>query len=65
MEAINAVAERMGRRARVALRINPDVDPMTHRYISTGKADNKFGISYTEIDRVIASLKRLRYEMLS
>ena len=59
MEAINAIAERMGRRARVALRINPDVDPMTHRYISTGKADNKFGISYTEIDRVIASLKQL------
>ena len=61
MEAINAIAERMGRRARVALRINPDVDPMTHRYISTGKADNKFGISYTEIDRVIASLKRLSH----
>lgn len=34
---------------------------MTHRYISTGKADNKFGISYTEIDRVIASLKRLSH----
>lgn len=61
MEAINAIAERMGRRARVALRINPDVDPMTHRYISTGKADNKFGISYTEVDRVIASLKRLSH----
>ena len=61
MEAINAIAERTGRRARVALRINPDVDPMTHRYISTGKADNKFGISYTEIDRVIASLKRLSH----
>ena len=61
MEAINAIAERRGRRARVALRINPDVDPMTHRYISTGKADNKFGISYTEIDRVIASLKRLSH----
>lgn len=59
LEIIDQIAGRMGRRARVALRINPDVDPMTHRHISTGKADNKFGISYTEVDEVIASLDRL------
>ena len=49
----------MGKKARIALRINPDVDPKTHRYITTGKADNKFGISYDEIDAAIASLEKL------
>ncbi len=48
------------KRARIALRINPDVDPKTHRYITTGKADNKFGISYDEIDAAIASLEKTR-----
>ena len=61
LEVIDAIAERMGKTACIALRINPDVDPKTHRHISTGKADNKFGISYTEIDEAIASLDRLRH----
>lgn len=61
LEVINEIAAETGRRARVALRINPDVDPKTHKHISTGKADNKFGISYTEVDEVIASLDRLRH----
>jgi len=61
LEVIDSIAERMGTTARIALRINPDVDPKTHRHISTGKADNKFGISYTEIDEAIASLDRLRH----
>ena len=37
---------RLGRTARVSLRINPDVDAKTHRKISTGKAENKFGIAW-------------------
>jgi diaminopimelate decarboxylase len=41
---IDAVAGRLGRRARVSLRVNPDVDARTHPYISTGLRDNKFGI---------------------
>ncbi|MDA2912262.1 diaminopimelate decarboxylase, partial [Nitrospiraceae bacterium AH_259_D15_M11_P09] len=36
LRAIDDVAAEMGRRARVALRINPDIDPQTHPYISTG-----------------------------
>ncbi len=52
LEIIDGIAASMGRRVRVALRINPDVDPQTHKYISTGQADSKFGISYTEIDRI-------------
>ncbi|MGE0120242.1 MAG: diaminopimelate decarboxylase [Dongiaceae bacterium] len=44
LRLLNRVALERGRRARVALRINPDVDARTHAHISTGKAENKFGI---------------------
>ena len=43
---LNAVALSRGQRASVALRINPDVDARTHAKISTGKAENKFGIAW-------------------
>jgi diaminopimelate decarboxylase len=45
LRAIDEVAASLGRRARVALRINPDIDPKTHPYISTGLKKSKFGIS--------------------
>lgn len=48
LERINAIAGDMGRVARISLRINPDVDPKTHPYISTGLKENKFGLSRTE-----------------
>lgn len=44
VEAINRIAGSLGTKARVALRVNPDVNPMTHPYISTGMAESKFGI---------------------
>ena len=44
VQQINEVAQTMGVRARVALRINPDIDPQTHPYISTGLKANKFGV---------------------
>ena len=44
LELISQVAAAMGKKARIALRINPDVDPKTHPYISTGLKKNKFGI---------------------
>ncbi len=43
--ALDTVAKRLGKKAGVALRVNPDVDPMTHPYISTGLKKNKFGIA--------------------
>ena len=46
LQRLSEVAEGMGIRAPVALRINPDVDAGTHKNISTGKAENKFGISW-------------------
>lgn len=45
LQTINEVAGVVGRTARVALRINPDIDPKTHQYISTGLKKSKFGIS--------------------
>lgn len=44
LQQINEVAGSMGLRAKVALRINPDIDPQTHPYISTGLKKSKFGI---------------------
>jgi diaminopimelate decarboxylase len=44
IRTIDRVAGDVGRRARVALRVNPDVDPKTHPYISTGMKEHKFGI---------------------
>jgi diaminopimelate decarboxylase len=46
LERLSGVAAGMGRTARVSLRINPDVDAKTHHKISTGKAENKFGIPW-------------------
>ena len=48
LDRIQKVAERLGVRAPVAFRINPDVDPQTHAYISTGLAKNKFGVPVKE-----------------
>ena len=48
LEMISARAQALGKVAPVSLRINPDVDAKTHKKISTGKAENKFGISWKD-----------------
>jgi diaminopimelate decarboxylase len=48
LEMLSGIAAAMGRTARIALRINPDVDAGTHAKITTGTAENKFGIPYGE-----------------
>jgi diaminopimelate decarboxylase len=55
---ISAVARRLGVRAPIALRVNPDVDPRTHPYISTGLRENKFGVSVGEARRLYALASR-------
>jgi diaminopimelate decarboxylase len=45
LAALDLVARARGQKARIALRVNPDVDPQTHPYISTGLKQNKFGVS--------------------
>jgi len=49
LTAINDVAASLGRTAPVALRVNPNVDAKTHKYISTGKSENKFGIDFDHV----------------
>ncbi len=44
LERISAVAQATGTIGRIAIRVNPDVDPKTHKYTSTGKKENKFGV---------------------
>ncbi|MCB9740899.1 MAG: diaminopimelate decarboxylase [Deltaproteobacteria bacterium] len=48
LERIEAVAERVGRRAPISVRVNPDVDPQTHAYIATGLRTSKFGVPMVE-----------------
>jgi len=60
---IEAVAEEMGQVAPVSIRVNPDVDPKTHPYISTGLKANKFGIAFElarEVYQQASSLQHLK-----
>ena len=52
LELINTVAESVSATAPIAVRINPNVDAGTHDYISTGKAENKFGIDYAAASEI-------------
>ena len=63
LEHLNAVAGELGVRAPVSLRVNPDVDPKTHPYISTGLKGNKFGVAFADapaLYRRAAALPNLR-----
>ena len=50
---INEMAHRYGIKANVSVRINPDIDAHTHKYVTTGLYENKFGISQHEFDKLI------------
>ena len=52
---ISNMAVERGKEVRVALRINPCIEPDTHRYLDTGSGDSKFGMSYEEALRLVAS----------
>jgi diaminopimelate decarboxylase len=56
LERIEGEAARLGTRAPVALRLNPDVDPKTHRYITTGKRENKFGLDIATAGEIASSM---------
>jgi diaminopimelate decarboxylase len=62
LDVLNEVVERLGKKVRVAIRVNPDVDPKTHPYISTGMKKSKFGIDIKQAKeeyRYARSLKNL------
>ncbi len=48
LDKLDAIAAELGQRAPIALRVNPDVDPKTHPYISTGLKGNKFGVAFAD-----------------
>jgi diaminopimelate decarboxylase len=54
MALASQVAQSLGTRATIAIRVNPDVSAGGHAKISTGKADNKFGVSFSEAERLYA-----------
>ena len=49
---VDRMARAVGRRAPIALRVNPDIDPKTHPYISTGLRESKFGVAHGEDERL-------------
>jgi diaminopimelate decarboxylase len=57
LDAIDAVAGEVGRKAPIAIRVNPDVDPETHPYISTGMKKSKFGI---DVQSAVEEYERAR-----
>ncbi|MBK7030659.1 MAG: diaminopimelate decarboxylase [Bacteroidales bacterium] len=59
LEIIDSIAQGSGRKARITLRINPNVPAYTHKYITTGLEENKFGINPWEFDVVLEKLSVL------
>src|SRR5262249_43962080 len=52
LDLIDRIASAKKLRAPIALRVNPDVDPHTHKYISTGSHENKFGIAFGDASQI-------------
>ena len=61
---IDTVARKLGRKANVALRINPDVKPDTHDYITTGTKEKKFGISFKQAEEVFDNANKYSHVRL-
>jgi diaminopimelate decarboxylase len=61
LKYIDQIAGTKGLRARIALRANPDVDPHTHEYISTGSHENKFGIALNQLGAVYEAAAQMRH----
>jgi len=59
LEALSEVATGLGATAKIALRVNPDVDARTHAKIATGKAENKFGVPFADAPRLYAKAAKL------
>lgn len=56
---ISAIADGLGKTARVSLRVNPDVDAKTHAKITTGKSENKFGVAFEDAPAIYAHMAAL------
>lgn len=60
IEAIDEIARNMNKTASIAIRVNPEVDAKTHPYISTGLAENKFGIPSSETVNIFVAASKLK-----
>tara|TARA_R110000868_G_scaffold368227_1_gene631213 strand:+ start:47850 stop:49007 length:1158 start_codon:yes stop_codon:yes gene_type:complete len=60
LHVINELAQEMGTVARVALRLNPNVNANTHRYITTGLKENKFGINGQDLEQILHDLPLMK-----
>lgn len=60
MKVINEIASKKDKVVNIAIRINPNVDADTHKYITTGLDDNKFGINQIELGEVVKQLEELK-----
>jgi diaminopimelate decarboxylase len=60
MEVIDSISAKLKKNATIALRINPYIDAHTHRYITTGIEESKFGLNIRELDEVIKRLSSLK-----
>ncbi len=65
IEVIDGIAGKMGKKASISLRINPDIDAHTHKYISTGRSQDKFGISHWMFDDVLSVIGKCNNIVLS
>jgi len=61
LENINRIAKKLNKFTNVALRINPDVEPKTHKYITTGKLTNKFGIDFDTASGILEMADKFFY----
>ena len=59
LSVINELASKKGKVAKVAIRINPNVNAKTHHYITTGLKENKFGINQWDLEKVVESLNKM------
>ena len=61
MKRVEAIAKELNIEARISIRVNPNVDPKTHPYISTGLHENKFGVSLDSAKRMYIYAKKSEY----
>jgi len=61
MKRVEMIASELGKEARISIRVNPNVDPKTHPYISTGLHENKFGVSLDSAKRMYIYAKKSEY----
>ncbi len=63
LENIDRISGRLNKVSLVAIRINPDVEPRTHKFITTGKITNKFGIDFRQAEEIL--IRRARFSYLN